>query len=73
MIKSLHGSKTEIHPKSVEACLILQNYFEDELIKTFGADKRVSTHERFCKFILNFYNSDEIDKIRDLPELHYRR
>lgn len=49
MIKSLHGSKTEIHPKSVEACLILQNYFEDELIKTFGADKRVSTHERFCK------------------------
>lgn len=26
MIKSLHGSKTEIHPKSVEACLILQNY-----------------------------------------------
>ena len=157
MIKSLHGSKIEIHPKSVEACLILQNYFEDRLIKTFGAHKRVSTHERFCKFILdkaflkciggkeevyethpckcstplsaticddismadksrqllkafeiipvnnivgiegrllsfeelkqlsinatnrivslilNFYNSDEIGKTRDLPELHYRR
>lgn len=28
---------------------------------------------KVTKDILNFYNSDEIGKIRDLPELHYRR
>lgn len=53
-IHSLHGSSMEIYPESVEKCISIEPYLDDELIKKLGAEKKCRTHEKYCKFIVDY-------------------
>lgn len=53
-IKSLAKTNLARHTSSIETCLEFKPYIRDPLVVNMSAENRCRTHEKFCKFILNY-------------------